>query len=55
VKRREEKERKGKERKGKERKGKERKAEKRLEKTTPFGVNSMRSQALYRAAHARSC
>ena len=35
-------EKKGEERKGKERKGKER--------TTPFGVNLMRGQVLYRAA-----
>jgi len=41
------KERKGKERKGKERKGKERKGK---EKTTPFGINLMRSQVLCWAA-----
>jgi len=40
-------ERRGKERRGKERKGKERKGK---EKTTPFGVNLMRSQVLYWAA-----
>ena len=41
VSRKEKKERKEKKRKGKERKGKERK-----DKTTPFGVNYMRSQVL---------
>jgi len=48
----EKKERKGKERKRKEKKRKEkkRKEKKRKEKTTPFCVNLMRSQALYRAA-----
>ncbi len=40
-----EKKRKGKERKGKERKGKE----------TPFGVNLMKSQVLYRAAQVNGC
>ncbi len=46
------KERKGKERKGKERKGKEWKGKERKgkEKTTPFGINLMRSQVLYWAA-----
>ena len=37
-------------RKEKKRKEKKRKEKKRKEKTTPFGVNSMRSQVLYRAA-----
>ena len=48
-KKRKEKKRKGKERKGKERKEKKRKEKKRKEKKTPFGVNLMRSQILYRA------
>jgi len=34
----------------KKRKEKKRKEKKRKEKTTPFGVNLMRSQVLYRAA-----
>ena len=38
------------ERKEKKRKEKKRKEKKRKEKTTPFGVNLMRSQVLYRAA-----
>jgi len=42
--------RKEKKRKEKKRKEKKRKEKKRKEKTTPFGVNSMRSQILYRAA-----
>jgi len=39
-----------KKRKEKKRKEKKRKEKKRKEKTTPFGVNLMRSQVLYRAA-----
>jgi len=35
------------------RKEKKRKEKKRKEKTTPFGVNLMRSQVLYRAAQAK--
>ncbi len=42
--------RKEKKRKEKKRKEKKRKEKKRKEKTTPFGVNLMRSQVLYRAA-----
>jgi len=47
---RKEKKRKEKKRKEKKRKEKKRKEKKRKEKTTPFGVNLMRSQVLYRAA-----
>ena len=50
AKKRTQKERKGKERKGKERRGEERRGEERRGKATPFGVNLMRSQVLYRAA-----
>jgi len=39
-----------KKRKEKKRKEKKRKEKKRKEKTTPFGINIMRSQVLYRAA-----
>ncbi len=49
-KKRKEKKRKEKKRKEKKRKEKKRKEKKRKEKTTPFGVNLMRSQVLYRAA-----
>jgi len=52
---RKEKKGKGKERKGKERKGKERKRKERKGKTTPFGINLMRSQVLYRAAQSPNC
>ena len=45
-----EKHRKEKQRKEKKRKENKRKEKKRKEKTTPFGVNLMRSQVLYRAA-----
>jgi len=51
-KKRKEKKRKEKKRKEKKRKEKKRKEKKRKEKTTPFGVNLMRSQVLYRAAQA---
>ncbi len=51
-KKRKEKKRKEKKRKEKKRKEKKRKEKKRKEKTTPFGVNLMRSQVLYRAARA---
>ncbi len=44
------KKRKEKKRKEKKRKEKKRKEKKRNEKTTPFGVNLMRSQVSYRAA-----
>jgi len=43
-------EKKEKKKKEKKRKEKKRKEKKRKEKTTPFGVNLMRSQVLYRAA-----
>jgi len=49
-KKRKEKKRKEKKRKEKKRKEKKRKEKKRKENTTPFGVNLMRSQVLYRAA-----
>ena len=49
-KKRKEKKRKEKKRKEKKRKEKKRKEKKRKEKTTPFGVNLMTSQVLYRAA-----
>jgi len=49
-KKRKEKKRKEKKRKEKKRKEKKRKEKKRKEKTTPFGINLMRSQVLYRAA-----
>jgi len=51
-KKRKEKKRNEKKRKEKKRKEKKRKEKKRKEKTTPFGVNLMRSQVLYRAARA---
>jgi len=51
-KKRKEKKRKETKRKEKKRKEKKRKEKKRKEKTTPFGVNLMRSQVLYRAARA---
>ncbi len=41
--------------KGKERKEKKRKEKKRKEKTTPFGIDLMRSQVLYRAAQFAGC
>jgi len=44
------KKRKEKKRKEKKRKEKKRKEKKRKEKTTPFGINLVRSQVLYRAA-----
>ncbi len=53
-KKRKEKKRKEKKRKEKKRKEKKRKEEKRKEKTTPFGVNLMRSQVLYRAAQGQA-
>ena len=49
-KRRKEKKREEKKRKEKKRKEKKRKEKKRKEKTTPFGVNLMRSQVVYRVA-----
>ena len=49
-KKRKEKKRKEKKRKEKKRKEKERKGKERKGKTTPFGVNLMRSQALYQAS-----
>jgi len=49
-KKRKEKKRKEKKRKEKKRKEKKRKGKERKERTTPFGVNLMRSQVLYRAA-----
>ena len=51
-KKRKEKKRKEKKRKEKKRKEKKRKEKKRKEKSTPFGVNSMRSRVVYRAAQA---
>ncbi len=46
------KEKKRKEKKRKEKKGKERKGKESILKTTPFGINFMRSQVLYQAAQA---
>ncbi len=52
-KKRKEKKRKEKKRKEKKRKEKKRKEKKRKEKTTPFGVDLMKSQVLYRAAQGQ--